>query len=145
MAPRRDFRELPTFINALLEASKDSLVQLATNVKERMSEEGKPVSYPIDWDSPKQQRFVMWKLRKRGEIPYRRKDRYRLGWEMERVRFGARLHNESPAGAVGGLTSGWQSKIHRGRWPHLLTVLFDELSRFPADLSNRLRVVGNKQ
>lgn len=141
----RDFRQMKVFIEALITAGKDVLVQTATNVKERMSEEGKPVRYPIDWDSPRQQRFVMWKLRKRGEIPYRRTNRYRLGWTLERVRFGARLHNDSPAGAIGGLTSGWQSRIHRGRWPHLLTVLFDELSKVPADLSNRLKVVAGKQ
>lgn len=133
------------FVEALIAAGQDTLVQLATNVKERMSEEGKPIRYPVDWDSPRQQRFVMWKLRKRGEIPYRRTNRYRLGWRLERGRFGVRLHNESPAGAVGGLTSGWQSRIHRGRWPHLLTVLFEELQKVPADLSNRLKVVGGKQ
>lgn len=143
MSPKRDFRELPTFMAALMAAGTDALVQLATNVKERMSEEGKPVTYPINWDSVKQRRFVMWKLRNR--LPYHRSDRYRYGWDLERGRFGASLHNESPAGAIGGTTSGWQSKIHRGRWPHLLTVLFDELRNFPADLSNRLRVVGGKQ
>lgn len=145
MSPKRDYRTLPTFIAALMEAGRDTLVQLATNVKERMSEDGKPVRYPIDWDSQKQRRaFFATKGFGKG-IPYRRSNRYRLGWNMERGRFGVRLQNQSPAGAVGGLTSGWQSKIHRGRWPHLLTVLFDELKNVPADLSSRLRVVGGRQ
>jgi len=83
----------------------------------------------------------MWK--QKGQ-PYRRTNRYRFGWELERGRFGARLSNRSPAGAIGGIPSGWQSRIHRGRWPHLLTVLFDELAKVPADVSNRLKVVGEK-
>jgi hypothetical protein len=140
----RDFREMPTFINALIAASTDALVQLATNVKERMTEEGKPVRYPIDWDSERQRRaFFATNGFGRG-IPYKRTDRYRYGWTLERVHFGVNLSNRHPAGAVGGTTSGWQSRIHRGRWPHLLTVLFEELRKFPADLSNRLRVVGGK-
>jgi hypothetical protein len=144
MSKTRDFREMPVFINALIEASRDVLVQLATNVKERMSEEGKPVRYPINWDSEKQRRAFFATNGFGKGIPYRRSNRYRLGWEMERGRFGVRLSNRSPAGAVGGTTSGWQSRIHRGRWPHLLSVLFDELRKVPADLSNRLRVVGNR-
>jgi hypothetical protein len=144
MSTKRDFRELPVFMAALAAAGKDALLQLATSVKERMSEEGKPVRYPIDWDTPKQKRAYFATNGFGHGIPYKRSNRYRFGWDLERGRFGVRLSNASPAGAVGGQTSGWQSKIHRGRWPHLLTVLFDELKKFPADLSSRLRVVGNK-
>ena len=144
MTRKRDYRELPIFMAALMAASKDALLQLATSVKERMSEDGKPVRYPINWDSEKQRRaFFATKGFGKG-IPYRRTDRYRYGWSLERSRFGARLTNGSPAGAIGGQTSGWQSKIHRGRWPHLLTVLFEELRKFPADLSDRLKVTGNR-
>jgi hypothetical protein len=141
----RDYRTMRVFIEALIEASRDALVQLATNVKERMSEEGKPVRYPVQWDSERQRRAFFATNGFGKGIPYRRTNRYRLGWDLERGRFGARLSNRSPAGAIGGLPSGWQSRIHRNRWPHLLTVLFDELAQVPADVSNRLKVVAGKQ
>lgn len=144
MSGRRDFREMRVFVEALIEASRDVLVQTATNVKERMSQPGKPVTYPVQWDSERQRRAFFATNGFGKGIRYRRTNRYALGWKIERGRFGARLSNESPAGAIGGLTSGWQSRIHRGRWPHLLTVLFEELSKVPADLSNRLKVVGGK-
>jgi hypothetical protein len=141
----RSYREIPKLIALLFDAGLGTLRQTAVNVQKRMAEDGKPVRYPIDWDSQRQQRFVMWKLRKSGELPYRRKNRYRFGWHAEFAPFGARVWNRRPAGAIGGTTSGWQSRIHRGRWPHLLTVLFDELKKVPADLSNRLKVVaGNR-
>ena len=136
---------MPVFIAALIEASKDVLVQVATNVKERMSEEGKPVRYPVQWDSERQRRAFFATGGFGIGIPYRRTNRYRLGWSLERGRFGVRLHNASPAGAIGGLPSGWQSRVHRGRWPHLLSVLFDELSKVPAEISNRLSVVARSQ
>lgn len=145
MTPKRDFREMPTFINALIEASKDVLVQLATNVKERMTEEGKPVTYPVQWDSERQKRaFFATKGFGKG-IPYKRTNSYRFGWNMERSKFGVSLSNRSPAGAIGGMPTGWQSRIHHGRWPYLLAVLFDELKKVPENLSARLRVVGGKQ
>lgn len=133
----KDFKQIPAFVNGLFTDVRDVLYETASRVKERMSEEGKPVRYPIDWDSPKQKRFVLWKLRKSGEIPYRRKNRYRFGWTLERTPFGPNLSNRRPAGAIGGLPSGWQSRIHRGRWPHLITVLFQELAKVPSEISNR--------
>jgi len=141
----RDFRKMAALIDQLIKAGVESMRQVATNVRKRMSQEGKPVTYPIQWDSERQRRFVMWKLRKEGNLPYRRTDRYRFSWREEFQPYTATVHNESPAGAIGGLASGWQSRIHRGRWPHLLTVLFDELAKVPADLSNRLKVVAGKQ
>ena len=141
----KDFRQMQAFIVGLFNAGRGALLQVSANVRRRMREEGKPVTYPIQWDSDRQRRFVMWKLRSSGQIPYRRSNRYRFGWKEEVTAFGATLRNESPAGAIGGTTSGWQSRIHRGRWPHLLTVLFDELRKVPDDLSNRIKVHAGRR
>jgi hypothetical protein len=141
---KRDFRQIPAFVNGLFNDVRDVLYETAVRVKDRLSVEGKPVKYPIDWDTPKQKRTVLWKLRKAGEIPYRRKGLMRLGMKVERVPLGTRLKLPSPAGAVLGLPSGWQSRIFRGRWPHLLTVLFDELAKIPNEISNRFTVTAGK-
>jgi hypothetical protein len=138
----RDYRKMAALIDQLIKAGVESMRQVTFNVRKRMSAEGKPVTYPVQWDSERQRRYVMWK--QKGQ-PYRRTNRYRFGWREELQPYRATLHNAHPAGAIGGLPSGWQSRIHRGRWPHLLTVLFEELAKVPADVSNRLKVVAGKQ
>ena len=41
-----------------------------------------PVKYPIQWTSDKQRRYVMAKLRKAGNIPYRRTGKFMGGWRV---------------------------------------------------------------
>lgn len=135
----RDYRQIPALIDALFQAGIDAMRQVAFNVQKRMMAEGKPVRYPIEWDSERQRRAFFATNGFGKGIPYRRTNRYRFGWRDQMEPFGATLKNESPAGAVGGLPSGWQSRIHRGRWPYLLDVLFDELRKVPADVQHRLR------
>lgn len=127
------------------EAGLKAIRSLVGRVRARMSVEGRPVTYPIDWDSPRQKRFVFWKLSKEGKLPYRRTNRYRLGWHSVSIPLGSSLVNAHPAGAIGGTPFGWQSKVTRNRWPFLLKVLFEELEKFPADFSNELRVVGKSE
>ncbi len=131
-------------IDQLVRAGVETLRQVAFNVRKRMSEEGKPVTYPIQWDSERQRRAFFATGGFGKGIPYRRTNRYRFGWREELQPYRATLYNASPAGAIGGNPT-WQSRIHRGRWPHLLTVLFDELSKVPADITNRLKVVAGKR
>jgi hypothetical protein len=143
----RDFRQIPALIDALFQAGIESMRQVASNVRKRMMVEGKPVTHPVQWDSERQRRAFFATGGFGKGIPYRRQNRYRFGWQDQMEPFGASLHNESPAGAIGGLASGWQSRIHRGRWPYLLDVLFDELSKVPAEVSKRLKytVLSGKQ
>lgn len=140
----RPFTEIPSYLVGMGSEIKNALFDLAGRVKVRMSEEGKPIRYPVQWDSERQKRFVIAKLRRENNLPYARSHRYRLSWQEARTPIGATLSAPSPAGAIGGLPSGWQSRIHRGRWPNLLVVLFDELSRLPAEISNRIRVYSAK-
>lgn len=142
---RRHFREIPALIRQFFDAGVGSMRQVAGNVRRRMQAEGKPVRYPVQWDSERQKRAFFATNGFGKGIPYRRTNRYRFGWQEERQPFGVTLHNEHPAGAIGGTASGWQSRIHRGRWPHLLTVLFEELSKVPADISARLQVVAGRR
>lgn len=141
----RDYKEIPAFVLGLYADMRDVLFETASHVKDRMSEEGKPVRYPIDWDSPRQKRAYFATNGFGRGIPYKRTNKYPLGWQLQRVSFGTNLSNRHPAGAVGGLPSGWQSRIHRNRWPHLLTVLFEELARVPAAVSNKFSVRAGRQ
>lgn len=140
----RPIEDLPGFVHQLVFGVRDVLVETAERVKARMSESGAPVTYPVQWDSPIQRKAYFASEGFGKGIPYERTNHYPLSWLVDVKPYGAILHAPHPAGAVGGLPSGWQSRIHRGRWPHLLTVLFEELARVPAEISNKFRVVSGK-
>lgn len=143
----RPFTEIPAFIDGLFTDTRDVIFETVINIKERLSQEGKPVRYPIDWDSERQRRAFFATNGFGKGIPYRRTHAMRLGIHEERVALGTNLRIPHPGGAVYGLPgspSTWQSRIHRGRWPYLLEVLFDELAKLPARLSNRIQVRGDK-
>jgi hypothetical protein len=114
-------------------------------IEKRMKEPGAPVKYPIDWDTPKQKRFVLMSLARKGMLPYRRTNKYRLGWKAKPIPLtGMHLSNAHPAGAIGGMPSGWQSSVTRGRWQYFLKVVFEELAKFPSNLSSHLEVLGKE-
>src|SRR5690349_11752070 len=101
----RSFREIPALIARLFDAGLGTMRQTAKNVQVRMQEEGKPIQYPVQWDSERQRRaFFATKGFGKG-IPYRRTGRYRLGWRISNQPFGAKLSNRRPAGAIGGMIS----------------------------------------
>lgn len=132
-------------LSAGMDAAGDQVLSDAVeSIKSQMSREGAPITYPVQWDSERQRRFVMWKLRKENNLPYRRTGKYVAAWTHERVPFGHALANRHPAGAIGGTPAGWQSRIHRGRWPFLLKVLFDELANLPTRISEALKVLSGK-
>jgi hypothetical protein len=143
-----DFRYLKVYVDALFKASLEGMHQIAENVKIRMMEEGKPIQYPVQWDSPKQ-RAAFFASNGFGKgIPYKRTHKHRLGWQTTRVPFGQQfrvlLGNKSPAGAISGMLKGsqWQSRIHRNRWTHILVVLWEELGKLPNEIGNRIKAVA---
>lgn len=117
-----------------------TLKDVVESIKSRMKEAGRAVRRPITWDSLKQKIFVLIMLRKRGELPYIRKDKYRNGWKSEHSTRGSKLQNAHPAGAIGGMISGWQSKIHRGTWNNLLAVKTAEVAKLPKKLIDNLKI-----
>ena len=132
--------ELPEFVAGFFSDCSQVLFETAERVKERMSEPGQPVTYPIQWDSEKQRR-AFFATDGFGEgIPYQRKGVYERSYAVERKPLGAQLHAPHPAGAIGGTPEGWQSRINRGRWNNLLIVLFDELAKIPDAISNKFTV-----
>lgn len=131
--------ELMRLPRKLFGAGLEAVGILAERVRRRMAVAGKRVTYPIKWDSPKQMR---WFFATHKKLPYRRTNRHVHSYKVRRHPVGYTMSAKSPAGAIGGTTSGWQSRIHRDRWPNLLTVLFDELRKLPAELSNQMRVIG---
>jgi len=145
----RPISELPAFVNGFVADIRDVLFDTAKHVKDRMAEPATPITYPVNWDgeidpikhTTKQQRAYFASNGFDAGIPYHRKNTFELAWQAERVDFGATLKNLHPAaGAIGGTPSGWQSRIQRGRRNNLLVVLFEELAKIPAAISNKFTV-----
>lgn len=141
----RPYTQIPAFVLGLFTDAREVLFETASRVKDRLTPEGKPVRYPIQWDSERQKRAFFATNGFGAGIPYGRTHAMRTGIETERVPLGTNLRIPHPGGAVYGLPSGWQSRIHRSRWPHLLTVLFEELAKIPAELSNRFQVRSGRE
>lgn len=142
----RNFTEIPGFVDGLFTDVRDVIFETVIRIKERISQEGKPVTYPIQWDSERQKRAYFATNGFGAGIPYRRTHAMRFGIQEERVPLGTKLRIPHPGGAVLGLPgtpSTWQSRIHRGRWVYLLEVLFDELSKLPDRISQKISVRGD--
>ncbi len=136
----RPISELAPFISGFATDIVDALFETATRIKLRMAEPGQPrnPNEKVDWDNPKQQAAYFASDGFGQGIPYHRKGDFERSWGVERQPFGVSafsLHHA--AGAIGGLPSGWQSRIHRNRRPYLLQVLAEELNKLPDAIRNR--------
>lgn len=129
------------FIQKVGRAGKRTLEQVTEAIRSRMAEEGKPVTYPVQWDSDKQRRaFFATNGFGRG-IPYTRTGNYGRGWTVTPVPMGFELSNAHPAGAIGGMPeSGWQSRIHRGRWNYLPKIFAQEIVKLVPSMLENLRI-----
>lgn len=142
----RPFTEIPAFVDGLFTDVREVIFETVIRIKDRISEEGKPIRYPVQWDSERQRRAYFATNGFGAGIPYRRTHKMRLGIQEERVPLGTNLRIPHPGGAVLGLPgspSTWQSRIHRNRWVYLLQVLFDELAALPGHITNKISVRGD--
>jgi hypothetical protein len=135
------FAYLGTVIDKFKESAIEESEATLSEVKSQMSVAGSAVTYPIKWDSEKQRRFVITKLTKEGNLPYKRTDAYRNGWVLAAMPDGFALSNKHPAGAIGGTTDtpSWQSNIHRGRWPALMPIVFKAITGLAERILERLK------
>lgn len=127
-------------------ASLRGLEATAKRVQKRMQQPGKPVTYPIQWDSVRQRKAFFASNGFGHGIPYRRQGRYEQGWKLRRVENGSVLENRTRAARyVGGLRSGRdispgkdQSRIFRGRWHLFRQVADEELRKLHEDVFREL-------
>lgn len=138
----RPISELPKFLSDFGKGVIEVLQDTAANVKTRMGEAGSPITYPVQWDSEKQRRAFFASDGFGRGIPYNRVGAYQRSWTVNKNEGGATLLAPHPAAAIGGFPGGWQSKIHRNRWNNLTKVLFDELGKIPANISNLFEVLA---
>lgn len=149
--------KLPQFLKQLVEKSSDALMEAfektAKEITDDMREIGKPVAYPVQWDSEKQRKAFFATDGFGSGIPYQRKGDYENSWKKTQLPNGWEVSAKHPAGAIGGTLKGassliaqggqsftsWQSKIHRGRWRSFLTTATQRVSEMPKDIIKRLK------
>ena len=87
------------------------------------------VTYPLDWQSDKQRRYVMAKLRRENNLPYRRTGEHTRAWEFvyKADANGAgvlTLRNRKKASRFifGGFRPGntFQQRMHKPNWPNAI-------------------------
>ena len=97
-------------------------------------------SYPIQWDSEKQRRFVLAMLGADDNLPYHRTDALPRAWEIENTGNGYQIYNSQDAAVYvyGDYSGSRQSRIHAGRQPVFQEVAEREIEDLPADIEQNI-------
>lgn len=145
---------LTDFISNIGKSGKEVLGDTVSEIIGLMQEEGKPVTYPIKWDSDRQRKAFFASDGFGGGIPHVRTGAYVQGWQKTELPDGYQMSNKSPAGAIGGTIKGtlsgdaiggvslqsWQSKIHRGRWRSILPTVLDKVANLPRRIIDKMKL-----
>ena len=122
---------------------RDETGAILERVKKLMQKEGSPSVTPVNWDSERQRKFVMAKLRLEDNIPYQRQGDYVNSWSIESAPSGNGnlLKNTAPGSLFisGGAKGDRQSSIHKGRWMLLRDAVDAVLDKTPQYVYENLR------
>ncbi len=113
-------------------------------IRRRLSATPRRPTYPIDWDSDRQRRYVMMILSRSGNIPYKPTGRYEKGWEIVRQAKGYSIENNAPFAqyASGNFRGEGQSHIHEGRRPIMARVVEEEIRTLPEEIDEAITYYG---
>lgn len=116
------------------------------DIHKRMRQTPRRPTYPIDWDSDKQRRYVMALLREKGTIPYKPSGRYESGWTIVKQSNGYTIENDALFAryASGDYRGQGQSHIHEGRRPLLARVVSEEVRNLPEEIDKAISYYGRE-
>jgi hypothetical protein len=148
-------KKIKAVTKRLTVATMKELDDTADRIKRAMQVPGRKVKYPIKWDSDKQRRFVMAKLREEDNLPYKRTQDYVNGWVVDKLTDGYQVRNlvgqravfiaGSPTGKLDGaqhvLPTG-QSHIHEGRWKLFYPTMTKIVAGLPKRIKERFLIEG---
>lgn len=116
-------------------------------IRSALRKPGKPVRYPVQWDSERQRRaFFATDGFGRG-IPTVRTGAYNAGYQIKRTDKGYQIANSTNYGKyVGGSAYGTgQSNIHRGRWQLMRDVVDNQVEQLPEAVAAEIRMVARRE
>lgn len=119
-----------------------------TEVRKLLKTPGKKPTYPINWDSDRQRRYVLAMLRAANNLPYRRTDNLPSGWTIERAgENGYKLFNPASAAVYvyGNYEGARQSKIHENRWPIMQEIVEAAIVKLPPDIESHISYYGRSK
>lgn len=136
-------RAMSRLFGKLIEVAELDLLRAVQNIRDEMREEGKPIVYPVQWDSTKQRKaFFATNGFGRG-IPTKRTGASVNAWKAIAIQDGAQVSN--PLAHIVYLSgqsifagSRRQSRIHEGRWKLFNVVAKAIISRLPQSIRSRL-------
>lgn len=139
------FRAVPQLDLDVLDATRETALQaparmrrelgsiargpIAQQIIAKLSKEPPPPKRPIDWTSDRQRRFVMAKLRRENNIPYKRTHRQAQGWRvvLEDIQGGdggvISVENSTP---YADFVQGERQQRFLSQWPLARIVIRDE-------------------
>jgi len=137
---------------AIPEISRLRLYHAAVEIVRRMKQPGKPITYPVQWDTPKQKRAFFATNGFGKGIPTRRSGTYQKAWQLRAVQrspanVGYDVGNPlAHARHIGGRsTGGGQSKIHKGRWPLFKRQVGIVVRNLPKIVRDHLKQVARRE
>lgn len=134
-------RTLKNFRVQTIPQLRDETVSIIEKVMRKMQKPGAPSTSPVNWDSERQRRFVLAKLRLEGNLPYSRTNQYINGWSIEKTPRGTLLKNPTPGSLYisGGARGDRQSNIHKNRWTKLRDAVDEVMQKTPQYIAENLR------
>ncbi len=146
-------RRLQDFARDVPRIAKSTIYDAYRDALAKLRKPGKRVSYPVRWDSKRQQRAYFATGGFGHGIPYRRTGRYGDSWKLKAnegesgQRVGYTLISRlSYARFVGGMARGeGQSSIHKGRWQLFRDIIDDVRAKLPARVKDHLRRLAAKK
>lgn len=129
--------------NKVVKSALQEVWIAANDINNEMREPGKPIVYPVQWDSEKQRRaFFATDGFGRG-IPTKRTGQGVGAWRAIKTENGADVFN--PLSHIVFINGRRQSRIHRGRWKQFHLVVVKVFERLPTNLLLRLKATIEEQ
>lgn len=127
--------------------ARRDIYDMMREVRSIMRTPGRRPTYPIQWDSDKQRRYVLALLRSQDNLPYQRTDELPSGWDIERTGHGYRLFNRAPQAVYlyGNFEGARQSKIHEGRHPIVQQAVEAHIVDLPPAIEQHITYYGREK
>lgn len=135
---------LEDFEAAIPKIGRKRIYTTMLDIRRRLTAKPRRPTYPLDWDSDKQRRYVMAMLSRNGNIPYKPTGRYEKNWQIVKREKGYSIENDAPFAkyASGDFRGQSQSHIHEGRRPLMARVVEEEIRNLPEEIDKDITYYG---
>lgn len=126
---------------------RKGIYDMMLGVRKIMRTPGEKPTYPINWDSDKQRRFVLAMLAAKNNLPYNRTNELPKGWTIEAVTNGYKLYNPAKAAVYvyGNFEGARQSAIHKSRHPVAQQTVEAGIRKLPPDIEQNISYYARKK